>query len=517
MNLRTISIVSAVFVTCTGAVSARAQQPAVQEPTAQQPAAQEPTAQQPAAQEPTAQPKAEPAAQQSVAQQSPDPGRAHPEVAPTPQIFLKEPASAMFGKTKVTLINFIEFDAFHDSTQSFQDSYGGAIARSNVYAGQHGRTNFLARNTQFGLQVDGPEFDGMKPSGHCRMDFNGQQPGTPQNGTSEYAFQTSATARLFHCYASLQTPYVDVLGGLTYTLFGNQPYFFPASLTFLGIPGEIFVRTPQFRLSHQFTTPHVDVFVAAAAARPPQRDAELPDGVGALRVLFNDWKGAHTLGAVGVKVDPAAIGISGEVRKFRVQEQTVTPVNSHTENGAGISLDALIPIIPSKGLTDVGNTMTATAAFTTGYGISDSYTNLTAGAPAQTRLAATGAAPYAPAPAQLDIDPGLAYYDPSGVLHAVNWQSINVGLQYRFPGPGNIYAFGNYTYLKSGNLAQLRPPAAGAVSTIFKTQSFAAGGIGWAIVPNFQMSVEYSNLHQTFLDEGKETNNRISFATYYVY
>ena len=421
----------------------------------------------------------------------------------------------MFGKTKVTLINFIEFDAFNDSTESFQDSYGGAIVRNNVYGGLHGRTNFTARNTQFGLQVDGPEYHGMKPGGHCRMDFNGQQPGTPQNGTSEYSFQTSATARLFQCYGYLQTPYVDILGGLTYTIFGNQPYFFPASLTFLGIPGEVFVRTPQLRLSHQFATPHVDVVMMVAAARPPQRDAEVPDGVGALRVQFNDWKGAHTLGAVGVKVDPAAIGISGEVRRFRVQEQAVAPVNSHTENGAGISLDVLLPIIPSKGLTDVGNTMTATASFTMGYGISDSYTNLTAGAPAQSRPAAVGAAPYAAAPPQLDIDPGLAFYDPNGFLHAVDWKSVNIGLQYRFPGPGNIYAYGNYTYLKSDNLAQLMPPKAGAVSTIFDAQSFAAGGIGWAIVPNFQMSFEYSNLRQTFLDGGEATNNRFSFATYY--
>jgi hypothetical protein len=349
------------------------------------------------------------------------------------------------------------------------------------------------------------------------MDFNGQQPGTPQNGTSEYAFQTSATARLFHCYGYLNTRYIDVLGGLTYTIFGNQPYFFPASLTFLGIPGEIFVRTPQLRLSHQFATSHVDLFVAVAAARPPQRDAEVPDGVGALRILFNDWKGAHTLGAVGVKLDPAAIGISGEVRQFRVQEQAVNPVTSQKESGAGLSIDVLLPIIPAKSLTDVGNTMTATASFTTGYGISDSYTNLTAGASAQSRPAATGAAPYAPAPPQLDIDPGLAYYDPNGVLHAVQWQSVNLGLQYRLPGPGNIYVFGNYTYLASNNLAQLRPAAVGSVSTIFKNQTYAAGGLGWSIVPNFQVSLEYSTLRQTFLDDGSATNNRVSFATYYVY
>jgi hypothetical protein len=307
------------------------------------------------------------------------------------------------------------------------------------------------------------------------------------------------------------------MGGVTYTLFGNEPYFFPASLTYLGIPGMVFTRTLQLRLSHQFQTPHVDVFVGALAGRPPQRNAELPDGVGALRIGFNDWKGAHTLGAIGVRIDPLTIGVSGQVRTFRVQAQAVNPVSSNTENGGAISLDAFIPIIPAKDLTSVGNTMAATADFSTGYGYSDSFINLAAGAPAQTRLAAPGAAPGAAAPAQLDIDPGLAYYDPNGVLHAVKWQNIQFGLQYRLPGPGNLWIYGNYTYLKSDNLATLLPPKPGAVSTIFKNQTFLAAGLGWAIIPNFQVAFEYSKLDQTYLDDGVETNHRFSFATYYIY
>jgi len=448
----------------------------------------------------------------------PDAAIAHQDVAPAPQIFLKEPASAMFAHSKVTLINFIEFDAFHDSTQTYQDSFGGPIVRSNTYGGQHGRENFLARNSQFGLQVDGPEFWGMKPGAHCRMDFMGQQPGTPQNGTSEYSFTNSATMRLFHCFGYMNTPYVDVMGGITYSLLGNEPFFFPASLTFLPIPGMTFTRTVQFRLSHQFSTPHIDFFIGAAAGRPPQRDAEVPDGIGALRIGFNDWKGAHTIGAVGLRIDPLSIGVSGLMRTFRVQERAVNPTSSNTENGAAISLDAFIPIIPAKALTDTGNTMAGTVDFTTGYGYSDAVSsNTTAGIPAQTRLAAPGAAPGAAAPAQLDIDPGIAIYDSQGFLHAVKWQSIQFGLQYRLPGPGNLWIYGNYAYLKSDNIATLLPPKPGAVSTIFKNQAFVSAGLGWAIIPNFQVGFEYSKLDQTFLDEGTETNHRFSFATYYIY
>ncbi len=425
----------------------------------------------------------------------------------------------MFGKFKVTLLNFIEFDGFHDSTESFQDGYGGSspIARSNTYAGTHGRTNFTARNTQIGLQAEAPELWSMKATGHCRIDFNGSIPGSPQNGNSESGLQNSPTARLFHCYGKLETPAVDLLGGLTYTIFGNQPYFFPASLTFLGIPGEVFTRTAQLRLSHVFSTSHVNVYVAVAAARPPQRDSEVPEGAGALRFEFKDWKGVHTLGALGTKVDALAVGVSGTMRQFRVQEQSVIPTHSNTENGAGVSLDAFLPIIPARNISEAGNSLSGTASFATGYGIADEWLGVTGGAPAQLRPAAIGAPPYAAAPPQLNIDPGFAYYDANGNLHAVDWQSVNVGLQYYMPGPGNVWLFANYTYLQSDNLAQLLPPKAGAVSTIFDKQRYLAGGIFWAVVPNFQLAFEYSNLQQTFLDGTDEVNHRISVSSYYVF
>jgi hypothetical protein len=391
------------------------------------------------------------------------------------------------------------------------------MARANTYGGTHGRMNFTARNTQLGLQAEAPELWGMKATGHCRIDFNGNIPGSPQNGNSESGLQNSPTARLFHCYGKLETPAVDVLGGLTYTLFGNQPYFFPASLTFVGIPGEVFGRTAQLRLSHKFTAPGVDVYVAVAAARPPQRDSEVPEGVAALRLEFKDWKGVHTPGALGTKVDALAVGVSGTMRQFRVQEQAVSPASSNTENGAGLSLDAFVPIIPARNIEHAGNSLSGTASFATGYGIADEWLGVTGGAPAQLRPAAIGAAPYAAAPPQLNIDPGFAYYDSTGTLHAVDWQSVNFGLQYYLPGPGNVWLFANYTHLQSDNLAKLLPPKAGAVSTVFDKQQYVAAGVFWAIVPNFQVAFEYSNLQQTFLDGGQEVNHRESVSTYYVF
>ncbi|WP_394836100.1 hypothetical protein LVJ94_04245 [Pendulispora rubella] len=441
--------------------------------------------------------------------------------------YLKDPASTMFNGFRVTLLNFIELDVMHDSTQSFPqgDGFGGspALARSTLtdgtpnYAGQHGRLVISPRNTQLGLQVEAPEFAKIKGTGHCRMDFMGHEPSNPQSppsNLSEAGFYNSPTARVFHCYAKAETPYVDVLGGMTYTLFGQAPHFFPASIIYLGLPGMVFARAAQVRLSHQFHTDPIDVYVGAGVFRPPQRDSGEPDLEGALRVMFNGWRGAHTLGALGTKIDPLSLGVSGVYRNYKVQERTAVPVNLNKATGAGVSFDALIPIIPAKNNRDVGNSLTANASFVTGTGIADQWLGVTGGVPAQTRPPATPSGPPGP---MLNIDPGLALYDPNGDLKTVNWQSYQVGLQYYLPGPLDIWIMGNYTHLSSSNLSRIAPWDGKSVSTVFDKQDYFDVDLFWALTPNLQIAFGYANTRQTFLDGGKETNDRFMGATYYIF
>jgi hypothetical protein len=419
-----------------------------------------------------------------------------------------------FTKFKTSFVGFIEVDAIHDSTEAFQDgASNAAIARSGTYAGGHGRFHFTSRNTRLGIKMEAPEFSGVRASTLCAMDFFGNQPANPP-AVTENQFLSSPTARLLHCYLKAETNYIDVLAGLTYYLFGQQNYFFPSSAAFLGLPGMIFSRAPQIRLSHTFKSSPLDVYIAAAADRPPQRDAELPDVEAALRVMINPWKGAHTPGALGTMIDPLSFGISGLARKYRVQELSPTPLASHTENSAGISLDALIPIIPANSLKERGNSLTATGSFVTGYGMADLYLGLNGGVKGQNLPPAAGAPPGA-APTQLNIDPGLAMYDPTGALHAVDWQSYQVGLQYYLPGSGDVWITGNYTFLRSDNIAQIVPPPKTGVSTVFNKQRYWDVSLFWAITPAVQVGLNYGNTHQTFTDGGEETNHRATFAAYY--
>jgi hypothetical protein len=456
----------------------------------------------------------------------PAPSEAHPAPPPAPLPPPPPPPAAgaqlganlipFLSKFKTSIIGFVELDAINDSTQSFQDGASNApIARSTTYAGQHGRVSFTTRNTQLGIKLEAPEFAGIRASTLCKGDFFGNQPANPQNsGITENNFFSSPTFRLLHCYFKAENDYVDVLAGLTYYLFGQQNSFFPASVAFLGIPGMIFSRAPQLRLSHTFKSKPLSVYIAAAADRPPQRDSDLPDGEAALRLMFNGWKGVHTPGALGPSVDPFSIGVSGVVRTFRVMDLAPVPTHSNSENGAGISVDALVPIIPAERVEDRGNTLTLTGNFITGYGINDLYLGLNGGLKQQNLPLAPGTPPYT-APTPIDLDPGLAAYDPNGFLHAVDWQSYQVGLQYYLPGSGQVWLAANYTYLHSDNIDRIAPTNAKA--SVFNTQQYYDFSLFWDPTPAVQFGIEYGRVQQTFLDGGTEKNDHVQFAAYYVF
>src|SRR5882724_6192917 len=228
-------------------------------------------------------------AEKPAAAQRPGEAKAEPPPPQSSQDPKKDKEPAVVSKWDMSIYGFLEFDGMSDSTQSFSDSQGNApILRSDtsrpaylptgtnplmapMYGASHSRMQATARNTRFGFKMSPPEVSGIKITGVMEVDFFGNQPatafGSQYNGgsaTSEGSFLTSATLRLRHAYAKIETGVVDVLFGQYYNLFGWQPYFFPATLSFLGTPNMIFGRTPQVRLSKTFKTSPVNVELAGA-------------------------------------------------------------------------------------------------------------------------------------------------------------------------------------------------------------------------------------------------------------
>jgi len=417
------------------------------------------------------------------------------------------------SKFEADLFGFVEFDAIHDTTQSFVDLAGNTIIQPTTnYRGNHQQTIFGVRNSRLGFKFKGPDLSWMKTSALLEMDFLGNQPGTPPTtAVSEAAFFTNPAFRIRHYMVKMETPIVDVLAGQYWQLFGWQSYFHPNTVEIQGVPGQIYSRSPQFRLSHTFKTSPVNIDIAAAAARPPQRDSSTPDFQGGVRLVVNDWKAVHTTGAASTAVDPGGIGFSGVYRHFQLPQLVANPSVSNTINGGGFSVDALLPVIPADGGTR-GNSLTLNADYVRGTGIADFYTNLNGGITFFTPMGA--AATFVP-----DLDNGLVIYDAGGILHTVDWWSVFVGLQYYFPPNGQFWISGNWSMMKSDNIADLAVDAMGnpARGSVFNESMWADGNLFYDVSKAVRVGGEFAWFHQTRGNDAEYHNYRGQISIFYIF
>lgn len=440
-----------------------------------------------------------------------------PAEAPKPAAAPKPPVTSKFG---VEFTGVAELDLIIDSTQSLNEVPGNAAIQRDSAAGvrnplaHRARTQMSARNSKFGFKIKGPESEDFKTSAMVEADFFGNP------GATEQLILSNGPMRLRHAYMKLETPVVDVLAGQTWQLFGHVPIFIPNTVSIHGVPGEIFGRSPQLRVSRAFKSDAFNVEPALALARPPQRDSGLPDFQGGVRFTLNGQKGIHTAGQTGTSVSPLSVGVSGVVRRFMAPNPANAQADAEKAVGKGVSIDALIPILGAASTDDRSNALTLTGSFVTGSGINDLYSGLTGGAGTPTAVngnpgnpmavppvPATAAVPYA------GIDPGLAVSDANGKLKTVDWQSFLVGVQYYLPvAAGQVWVSANYSQLKSGNINNL-PGLAGAMK---KSQWFDVN-LFWDASKAVRFGAEYANFSQTYGDGGKAKNNRFQTSAFYIF
>jgi hypothetical protein len=414
----------------------------------------------------------------------------------------------MKGKWNPVFYGFAELDMLHDSTQSFQEPAGnGIIARDEAFAGNHGRTQFGVRNSRFGVRLSAPEWEGIKVSGMLEVDLLGNQPSNPP-ATAEAAFFNNPTLRIRHFILKIEDPYVDILAGQYWVLFGWQSYFHPNTVQIQGVPGQIFSRTAQLRLSHTFKSDPVNVEVAVAAARPPQRDSEIPDGQAGLRFLFNTWKGVHTMGGAGTAGDAGGVGFSAVGRRFALPELSASPKGRKGKTGWGFSADAMLPLVPAT-MEDRANALTLTGSFVTGTGISDLYTGLNGG------LGAPAYPTGGPSPAP--VDPGLVAFDSTGNLHTIDWTSYIVGLQYYLPPSGKIWISGNFSRMVSKNVNQFVASTPAGQGSVFTESLWADGNLFWDLTPAARFGFEYAFFQQTRGDNQKPVDHRFQLSTWFLF
>jgi len=412
-----------------------------------------PTAPDPAAPaDPAAAPVVEPA-RAPVAEPTPaaplEPAPAAPAAPAKP-----DEKPAITGKWETSLYGFVEVDSIYDSTQGLNDLAGNAaIPKSGTYTGDHGQTTMAARNSRIGFRLNAPTYNSIKASAQLEMDFLGNQP----PGISEASFFQNAQFRYRHLNLKLETPVVDILIGQSWQLFGWQGLFHPNTIDIQGVPAQVYSRAPQIRFSKKVKAGDFSVELALAALRPVQRASGVPDGQVGIKLNYDKLKAYHTGGGSGTSLDSAAIGVSAIGRRFAVNEFAATSTKDVTANGYGISVDALIPLVPAT-KEKKENALTVIGNFVTGAGIADEYTGLSGGVRQPTLPAPVGggAAPvYTP-----NVDNGLVEFRADGTLHAVQWTSFMVGVQYYLPPSGKAWLSANYSHLSSDNAHAFGPAAA---------------------------------------------------------
>jgi hypothetical protein len=448
----------------------------------------------------------------------PAPGRinlkARLEPAPAPPesrriVILNAPGegvSLVLARFVTTLYGFAEFDSITDTTQSLGDVPGNAlIARPGSYQGDHFRGTFGIRNSRLGLRIDTPRWRNLLATTVFEMDFLGN----PAPGASESVIFASPVLRVRHLYLKVNAPMVDVLVGQYWQLFGWQPYHGPATVQIQGVPGQVYSRSPQVRISHVFPTEPISVEVAIAAARQPQRDGLIPDGQGGVRLLLPGWRGLRTIGATGTVVDAADLGVSGTVRRFSVPELSATPAKNYPTVGWGVSVDTMIPILRAKsGLH--GNYLTFTGSFVRGQGISDLFTQLTGGVGFPSLPNPTNASPapmYNPG-----IDTGLVGFDKNGRVGTIGWQAYLLGLQYYFPPAARVFIAANFSETRSYDILNYGDP-----KKLYDLARWVDACLFVIPIPAIRLGVEYAYTQQHYGDGVMAPHHRAQLSAFYLF
>jgi hypothetical protein len=380
------------------------------------------------------------------------------------------------------------------------------LQRRGTFRGNNDQLQLTSRDSRIGLRINLPDYGSIKTSAVIETDFGATLPvESTENATY---IQTPLRMRLF--YLQVQTPVVDVTAGQMLDLFGwGGRGFFPNTLAFQGITGQLYHRQTSVRLSKTVRPRGLELEAAIAGTRPVQRASGLPEGQAGLRLALPAWSTVRAQGYARPSVGALSLGVSGVARRLEVAEFLEYPGAAQRALGWGVALDGFMPVIPVTNVHDRRNALSMVGEFSTGTGISDLYTDLTGGAlfptltNPQDRQQPTNPPPVYPQ----NIDSGIATFDGDANLRTIDWQAFVVGGSYYLPfWAGRIWVSANYAQVKSNNIVKYTP-IPGRPFVYSKARYYDANAF-IALTDHFQAGYSFQAVEQTFGDNVKAKNYR---------
>jgi hypothetical protein len=416
-----------------------------------------------------------------------------------------DPTTLVVSKLKLSFFGYTQFDITTNSTQSCLEYCSNfLIAKKGTYRGDHPRTTIEDRDTRFGLRFAAPEEHGIRASGLIETDFYGPIVST------EGSTYTNPVLRIRHSYFKLETPVVDLTIGQTGNLFGWGSTYLVLGGQFPGLPGQMYQRTPQLRVSKPIKSDAVIAEPTFAIERPVQQDSGIPELAAGVRLLFPKWTGYHTYYLVTSVLQPASIAVVGDFRGFRIPAYEPNTDRSNFRAGGGISIDTFLPIIPAT-KTSRDNALAFTGELVIGAGTQDMYTALGAAGtvipPIPPAMAGGTPTPYVP-----NFDPGFAAYRADGHLELLKWTSYMAGLEYYPPGVDGRMGFDlNYGHMQSKNTKKFATPANPAANIPYgagtrESEDFFAAGGYFDATKQVRFGIDFGLYNDNYVDGSNAKN-----------
>ncbi len=319
----------------------------------------------------------------------------------------------------------------------------------------------------------------------------------------------------------LDNDIVSIWMGQTWELVGFQSSYHPNTVEIQGVPGQIYSRTPQIRLLHDFKFGDAATLeIAVAALRPPQEDSSIPDLQGGLKLSIDGYKGIHTAGSAGTSLQPASIAVSGAERWYTLATGSTAGNTNETQvNGNVIAGDILLPIISPS--FDLPINITFVGEVSTGTGDADIFTSLSGGVGVGSPPGFTSASGAAyPLTSQPGIDPGLAgWATPPGAttkqVETVDWRSLLVGIELYLPPDNKLWLSANYSNIYSDNSADFSNKTE-AQEWWYDVNLFAD------VTPAVRLGLEFARFHSNFnsgvaLNARGANDERVQLSGFFIF